>query len=515
MKTLAAVGFIACLLVACGDRTPPPAAAPAKPPAHFRILAGSELRDVADEVAAFGRSKNVNVTFEYTGTLDAVDRLADAHQFDAVWVSHGKYLQLVPVVKNQVKASEKTMYSRVVLGVKPEAAARLGWKSGQTGWQEVLNAAQAGKFRFAMTSPTGSNTGFVALAGLAAELSGKGDALEEKDIPVDKLKRFFTGQVMTAGSSGTLADLVVASPGAVDGMVNYESVIRTVAGKGLPLEVIIPKEGVITADYPFMLLARSGQGAFYASLVEHLRSAPVQERIARTTFRTPLSGSADATVVNELPFPGTLAVIDAILRGFLDTYSRPASSYFALDVSGSMKGERIDSLKQAMVSLVEGDSSSAGRYSTFRAREHIELTPFSSRVKPTAAFDLGSDAKANRAKLDQISATVRALEADGGTAIYDALMDIYPRAQEAARKEDRSVSIILMTDGENTNGSDLGAFRRYLEQRGAPRVKVYGILYGEASAKDMDELARLTQGRVFDARKTSLAKALKEIRSYQ
>ena len=66
----------------------------------FHILAGSELKDMAEMVSAFGRTQNVNVVFKYTGTLDAVDRLAEAHQFDAVWVSHGKYLQLIPNIKS-------------------------------------------------------------------------------------------------------------------------------------------------------------------------------------------------------------------------------------------------------------------------------------------------------------------------------------------------------------------------------------------------------------------------------
>ncbi|MBL8511662.1 MAG: VWA domain-containing protein [Betaproteobacteria bacterium] len=508
------------ILAGCGKQpdltpaTPAPAAVSQKP-GSFNILAGSELKDVADVVVAFGRTQGVTVKFEYTGTLDAVDRLSDSHAFDAVWVSHGKYLQLVPAVKSQIKASEKTLYSRVVLGIKPEAAKRLGWQSGKTGWKDILKAIEAGKFRFAMTNPTGSNTGFVALTGLAAELSGKSDALEEKDIPTAALKRFFAGQVMTAGSSGALAEQFAANPQGVDGMVNYESVIRTLAAKGFPLDVIIPAEGVITADYPLMLLAKSEQGGFYQALLTHLRSPPVQQRLAANTYRTPLSGSSDSAVYNELPFPGSLPVIDAILRGFLDTYSRPQASYFVLDVSGSMRGPRISSLKQAITTLTQGDASSAGRFATFRAREHIELTAFSSEIFPTQVFDLTADSKTNREVLERIDASVRNLEAKGGTAIYDALMSIYPGAQAALRREDRAVSIVLITDGENTVGSDFNRFQQFVNEHGAPRVPVFGVLYGEASAADMQALAKLTGGRVFDARTTSLARALKDIRSFQ
>ncbi len=504
------------LLQGCSKREPAGDAAAAAPKNAFRILAGSELKDVADLVVAYGKTQNVDVVFDYSGTLDAVDRLSEANNFDAVWISHGKYLQLVPAVKGQVKASEKTMYSRVVLGVKPDVVKALGWKSGKTGWQDVVAAAKAGKFHFAMTNPTGSNTGFVALAGLAAELSGKGDALEEKDIPAERLKELFKGQSMTAGSSGVLADMFMANPAKVDGIINYESVVRTMVAKGQPLDVIIPKEGVITADYPLMLLAASPKADFYAKLVAYLRSEATQKQIASITFRTPLAGSGSDEVVNELPFPGSIGVVDAILKGFLDNYSKPASSYFVLDVSGSMaKDHRLDLVKQAMTTLAKGDSTSAGRFSTFRGREHIEVMSFSTEPYPATTYDLSEDAHANQQVLANLASDVDGLHASGGTAIFDSIASVYPKAQAALAKGDRSVSIVLLTDGENTDGMRLNKFLTWVAQRGEPKVPVFAILYGDAKLSEMEALAQSTGGRVFDARKVKLSRVMKDIRTYQ
>lgn len=504
-------------LVGCSKKSDAPVVASVPVPAQttFRILAGSELKDVAGLVTAFGKSQNVNVVFDYTGTLDAVDRLAEKDGFDAVWISHGKYLQLVPEVKGQIKASEKTMYSRVVLGVKPEVAKALGWQSGKTGWTDVVKASKAGRFHFAMTNPTGSNTGFVALAGLAAELSGKGDALEEKDIPSARLKELFGGQTMTAGSSGALADMFMANPGKVDGIINYESVIRSMAAKGIALEVILPKEGVITADYPLMLLAASGQAAFYTKLVEYLRADTTQKQIAATTFRTPLAGSGNDEVVNELPFPASITVVDAILKGFLDSYSLPASSYFVLDVSGSMEGERITRLKEAMTTLAQGDRSSSGRFSTFRAREYVELTPFSSQPYDSRSYALTENSASNQPVLARLAQDVSQLRAGGGTAIFSAIASVYPKAQAALIKGDRTVSIVLLTDGENTNGMRLPAFKDFINNMGEPRVPIFAVLYGDAKLSEMQELAASTGGRVFDARTTRLARVMKDIRTYQ
>lgn len=500
-------------LTACVDETgSTKGAAPAG--AVFNILAGSELKDVAPDVEQFARSQGVQVKFTYTGSLDAVDTLTSAHPYDAVWLSHGSYLQLVPQVKSQLKASEKTMYSRVVLGIKPDVAKRLGWKSGETGWKEIVAASKAGKFRFGMTNPTGSNTGFIALVGLAAELSGKGDALEEKDIPTAALTQLFAGQTMTAGSSGVLADLMRANPEQADGMVNYESVIRSVSTEQRPLEVLIPKEGVVTADYPLMLLSNSKSPAFYQKLVAHVRGDAFQKGAVVRTFRTPLTGSADDVVVNELPFPGSLNVVDAILRGFLDSYSRPVSSYFVLDTSGSMEGARMADMKAAMQALAQGDGSLTGRFATFRQREKVVLTTFSHEVAPKGEFFVGAEAKPGR-DLAGLSKTVLGLEADGGTAIYSAILTVYDAAQAELKAGKRGASIVLLSDGESNRGASLMELVQRVQTRGNPRVPVYAILYGESNADEMRVLTETTGGRVFDARKVTLAQVMKNIRSYQ
>lgn len=517
LASAVACAFAAVALTACDDasRPAPTAAAPRTPAStEFRILAGSELRDVAQKVQAFGAANGTNVIFTFSGSIDAVDKLSEKHAFDAAWLSHGKYLQLVPGVKEQIKASEKTMYSRVVLGVKPEKAKELGWVSGKVTWKQVIATSKAGKFRFAMTNPAGSNTGFVTLVGVASELSGKGDALQESDIPEGELKQLFGGMSMSSGSSGDLAEQFKAAPQKADGIINYESVIAGLSKAGVPLEVIVPKEGVITADYPLMLLASAKQ-PFYSKLVEHLRQEDTQKWLAQNTYRAPLKGTGSDEVTNELPFPGNLKVVDAILRGFLDSYSKPASSFFVMDVSGSMSGARMTDMKNSFKSLVKSDGSGSGRFSTFRNREHIVMTPFSSEVFPSNEFTLGSNAADKEAALTQASAFITALNPTGGTSIYSALLSVYPAAQEKLKKGDRTVSIVLFTDGASTSGHTLAQFQKYVLASGEPRVPVYTIQYGDANTAEMAGIAGATGGLVFDAKKVSLKQTLKSIRSYQ
>lgn len=481
----------------------------------FTILAGSELKDVESLVQAFGMQKNVQVQFKYTGSLDAVDELA-AKSYDSAWLSHGKYLQLVPEMKSQIKASEKTMYSRVVLGVKPEKMSELGWANGKTNWKDILKAVEQGKFKFAMTNPTGSNSGFVSLVGLAASLSGKGDALEESDIPEKELSVFFKGQSMTAGSSGFLADKFVAESAKADALINYESVIKSIQDK-VKLTVLIPKEGVVTADYPLMrLTGDTEKTAFYNELVAYLRSPEVQKDIAQRTGRTPLLGDDSTDIINELPFPGNLKVIEAVLQGFLDVYSKPAVSYFVVDTSGSMDNYgRLVELQKSLLTLSEGDGTVGGRFASFKNRESIGLVSFSNQVSAPQTFELTNDKVANTAELGKFANSVRSLYAGGGTAIYSAISSVYGDAQAKLAKGDKTVSIVLLTDGSNNSGMSHREFLRMVNQMGEPKVPVYTILYGEGNSSELSEVAQVTGGNVFDARKAGLKKVMKSIRAYQ
>src|SRR5262245_27581195 len=102
-----------------------------------------------------------------------------------------------------------------------------------------------------MTNPAASNTGFSALLGLAAALSGKSDAIEASDVNGKQLGAFFKAQALTAGSSGWLADAYVKEQDRLDGMVNYASALLGLNRSGKlreRLALVIPKDGVISAD---------------------------------------------------------------------------------------------------------------------------------------------------------------------------------------------------------------------------------------------------------------------------
>jgi Ca-activated chloride channel family protein len=85
-------------------------------------------------------------------------------------------------------------------------------------------------------------------------------------------------------------------------------------------------------------------------------------------------------VLVELPFPASLGVVDGLLFAYLNRLRRPAHTSYVLDVSGSMEGERIAALKQALVNLTGADTSISGRFAGFRARERLTMITFPEQV---------------------------------------------------------------------------------------------------------------------------------------
>ena len=248
-----------------------------------------------------------------------------------------------------------------------------------------------------MSNPTSSNSGFCAVVGVAAALSGKSDGLMSVDINREALKQFFSGQKLNAGSSGWLTEAYAKNPSGLDGLINYESVILSLnAGRTLaePLVPVYPKEGIITSDYP-LLLINPAKRAAYEKLVAFLRSDAIQARLMNETHRRPAVATVKPTaefgsrLLIELPFPAELTTLDALLTSYQDDLRRPGHAYFVLDTSGSMEGDRIRELKEGLMALSSNDNVGSARFSRFALHEKVDLIPFAAAVKPSTELDFG------------------------------------------------------------------------------------------------------------------------------
>ncbi len=297
--------------------------------------------------------------------------------------------------------------------MKSAKAAQLGWNKKPPGWAEIAKAAGAGQLRYGMTNATSSNTGMSALFAVASALAGKTEDLTAQDVDEKTLKAFLSGQKLTAGSSGWLADAYIKDPSAIDAMVNYEAVILR-ANEKLPaadqLTLIYPRDGMISADYPLMLLNADKREA-YTQLVATLKAAPFQRDALSAAFLRPANpevaaaGALPTAAVAELGFPNRLEVIDAVLGTYQSKWRKPATSIFVLDLSGSMAGKRLASMREALKLLSGADeaTTASARYSAFQSRERVVLITFSTEVQEPVWVRFDAD------RIDAARATLREL----------------------------------------------------------------------------------------------------------
>src|SRR5262245_22944487 len=184
------------------------------------------------------------------------------------------------------------------------------------------------------------------------------------------------------------------------------------------------------------MLFNEQKRAAYERLVTYLRSPEFQQMIVEHTQRRsilpnlvlPAQSSKQALV--ELPFPRDLETIDHVLFSYLDEQRIPSHPFFVLDISGSMRGERLADLKEAMNSLTGQDQSLTGQFARFRSRERITILTFNDKVEGTPQFSTEIMAEREH-DMGTIRDFIEGLHADGGTAIFSAVHRAYDLITQA------------------------------------------------------------------------------------
>lgn len=504
------------------------ACAPGRPePVSLRMLASSELADMAPLLDDLRRDTGITLETDHRGTVDASNELA-AHEgrprYDVAWLSSDRYYLLKAKANGghgEKPLATNIMRSPVVLGVKRATADRLrkAAAGGRISWADAADAAADGSLRFGMADPRHTNSGLAALVGVATAAAGTGTALRPQDVSCERLHGFFAGHLLTGDASGKLADGYAARQDELNGLITYESELLALNSSGKlrePLEIVYPRDGMVLSDYPLLLLDPSKRAA-YDRLVDWLRSGPVQKKIMERTLRRPIDPGVpridrlSEPVGNALYFPDDQKVVDRLLADYGDPErDRAAQVIFVLDFSSSMRGERIAALRETIDGLAGGDDSPSGKFVRFYRGETLTVMRFGGRVleERNITYEGPRD-------LDRLRGVVASDDFAGSTAIWSSLDHAYRAvARDLGDRPERRVSIVLMTDGENNAGMDVDAFVRAHARlpEDARRVRTYTIRYGEADTRELDRGARATGGRMVDATDRSLLSAFKEIR---
>jgi Ca-activated chloride channel homolog len=519
MRWAAATLLAALTLAGCAPSGP-----------QFTILSGSENEVLAPLVQEFCASRGASCTMRYQGSLDIALSLKPGNdpQADAIWPAASIWVDMFDTAR-RVKSVKSIAQMPVILGVRRSKAEELGWIGAKVTTKDILAAVEAGRLKFLMTSATQSNSGAAAYLAMLASAIGKPDLIEagdlDRDSVVTTVRSLLRGVERSAGSSGWLADLYrdgERSGAHYQAMWNYEAVIketndRLKADGREQLYAIYPADGVAVADSPLGFVDR-GRGseveAFFNDLQAFLLKGDTQARIAKTGRRVELERAAllpadDATNLDParpitVVRPPEPSVIQTALLAYQDALRRPSLTALCLDLSGSMQGNGERELLDAMRFLLT-PARTREMLVQWTKQDVIVVLPFNDHVLWTAT--------ASGSEQEQAALLARALglRAGGGTDFYTCGAQALAAMKPALDAGQHLAAIVIMTDGKS-QGS-MATFEGPWRAEGH-RVPVFGVTFGdEADRTQLDNLAKLTGGRVFDGTK-NLADAFRAVRGY-
>ena len=491
----------------------------------FKLISSTENKDIENELKKFAKNEGINLEIDYAGTIDIMQKLNKGEEYDAVWASNSIWLYMLDSTKVKTSNSKSTSINPVVFGITKQKAEELGFVNKDIYTKDIVDAIKNGKLKFSMSNPTQSNTGATAYLGLLTTLAGNPEVLRENNLEDENLKNdltsLFTGLERSSGSEDFLEELFLK--GNYEAVVTYEfSIInmnkKLVAQGKDPLYILYPVDGVSISDSPLAYI-KQGNGEkeeFFKKLQSYVLSDEGQKILASNGRRTWYGGvksDVDQTIFNKdwgidttkyivpLKYPNT-EIIKKALSMYQTELRKPVHTVFCLDYSGSMSGKGYTQLKEAMDYILDEQKASQDMLQ-FASKDKITIIPFNGKVIDVWNTDNGVNTK-------ELIEKISTLKPSGSTNIYDTSKT----ALEELKNDDLNtynVSVILMTDGMSNVGS-YAEFSEYYNRLGKS-IPVYSIMFGDAYEYQLDEIAQITNAKIFDG-KTDLLQAFKEVRGY-
>lgn len=423
---------------------------------------------------------------------------------------------------------------------KPMAEA-LGWPDRKVGWKTLVDLANApdgwagyghsewGRLKLGHTHPQYSSAGLLFLASVIYGVTGKTEGITPADVYDPKVETALRALAQNTARYGMvttdlLNGMAAKGPDFLHVAAAFEEgTVRMNRDKAdalrWPLVFLFPQEGTFWSDHPYCVMdglpGADPEAAEAAAMFrDHLLSAPVQA-VAGDYLVRPLDPAvplgpalSQATGTDPSANPGNVPPFSlpspdlskAIIDQFLTT-KRKATVVLALDVSGSMGGERIASATTASSEFIR----------RLNRDDRLGVLLFSSTVQA-----LGPVAPVS-AVGEERAAQVAGLFAGGGTAMNDAVCEAARIVEEEGRRDraagdNRLYGIVLLSDGADSSSatSTEKMMATCLKRAGAgsetgetPRIFV--IAYGEdVDNSVLKSLAAETGGAVLSADPQSL-----------
>jgi Ca-activated chloride channel homolog len=496
---------------------------------ELTIVSGSENASLQPLIEKFNQDTGAKIKIEFLGSIDILLQLNrdQVESVDAVWPASSLVLNLTD--NDKLKHQESMFRSPVILGLKQDIAQRLNWTDSSITVNELLTALSNREFKMAMTNATQSNSGLSGYLGFLQAFAKTDDVLTKQNInqsgTQENTRALLNLVNKSSGSSGWLKDSFLSQYNSLDAMINYESLIietnqELVKQNRTPLQAIYLEDGTVVSDSPLAYLDKgdSKKEEAFLKLQEYLLSQEVQDNLLQQGRRTSTGLAVDTTENNlsavfdpnwglksDPPFV-TLRypqkeVIEEILNLYQISLRKPSLTYYVIDVSGSMEGKGLSSLKEAMQTII--NQQSAKEYFLQASPKDISVViPFNDKVQEASIFE-GNSSQV----IKDFSLKIEGLAAGGGTDIYSPTIEALKLIEQTQNLSDYFPAVILMTDGRSENEYLLNSFSSSQD------IPVFAIMFGDAKEAQLDKIVEKTSGKVFDGRQ-NLVEAFRNAKGY-
>ena len=493
---------------------------------EFRLVTTLENKDMEETLVKYAKKNKIHLTIEYADDLEIVEKLNNGEEYDAVWVSNSIWLYML---NSDVYTSKSKSISinPVVFGIKKSKASELGFVDKEVYNKDIIDAIRYKGLKYVMPSAIKTNAGATAYLGFLKNLSNKDGILTVDDLDntslQDDLKSLFSGVERVSGTEDFLESMFLNSD-EYDAVISSETSLIRINQERIkqnkePLYLIYPKDGVAINDSPFAYISRKqGKEEQFEILQKYLLSAEGAkklESLGRRVWYGGVNEDADPKVFNKewgidtskylmsLRYPSK-AVITRAFSLYVDVFRKPAIVVFCLDFSGSMYGEGISQLRNAIEYIFDYEKAVKDLIQ-FTDKDKVYIIPFNSKVMSNPIGGV-YDEYNKSAILSQMNS----LTPGGGTNIYAPTI----KALELIDNEDSNEytkTVVLMTDGYSNSGrySELANYYKLNNLN----IPVYSIMFGSSSRSQLQEIANLTNALVFDG-VSNLTEAFKTVRSF-
>ena len=412
------------------------------------------------------------------------DQVADAGAF---LVSQTRYYAISPVV----------------IAMWEDAARQLGWPNRPIGWNDLVNYA-VDHPEFAWSHPsTASASGLLATLAQFYAASGVTRGLTPADMQrpetVSRLQAMQqTVSYYGEGEWATAQQVNARGRDYLDAFVIQEQLVVWLNRQGHNIVAIYPQEGSLWEDHPLALLETAGlsndQRTAFEALARFFAGPESQKLVLQNGYRpadlsldikgpdsplTAANGVDPDQPTTTLQLPGAQVIEQAQNVWWL--IKKKTNVYLVVDTSGSMRGDKLSNVQDALTTFVNQIEGS---------EERVGLVEFWGSVDILVPLARLGD---NRA---QLLKAIEGLEAGGDTALIDGIAVAY---NELIRLDDpeRINAIVVMTDGqENASRVRLHELTTRLQEAAQSRtpIVVFAIAYGRDADYQMLEKIAIPSG---------------------